>query len=164
MNTLIPTVLDVDRLHKVTEKINQGLPRDRGEGSTVAYLYLAYGEIGTGDGARYVYVGHNAWHVQMVASSFMQLLLEHFPAEYTERAMTARRGYAPTLMFLPTGQTFQFVGFEQAFLVPDGFRGVEVDRLFHDVDPWVLSKLTRTERYQYDLTCHHMVSRGTEII
>lgn len=128
-----PEKLDVDRLQKVIERIHRGDWFWRGEGQTVARLYLMFGEMEAGEpGAQYLYVGENSLCAKMAAQDFLTLVYPVFP-EMNDSVRGDHTEWYPNTIVLPNKQMYRFVSVDYLVATLDHFRGYKFDKIFFDV-------------------------------
>lgn len=122
----IPTTLDYDRLHSVVDSIRSGLPTSRGEGRTLAYLYLMLGEAALGNmGNTYLYVAPNENMANWVSKEFAQLLHDEYG--YGTVVSTTRN-----VVRTSHDQRYIFVGQRN---IDCHIQGISLNRAFYDVQP-----------------------------
>lgn len=128
-----PERLDLDRLQRNVEKIHRGESFDRGEGQTVARLYLMFGEMEAGEPrAQYLYVGENSLCANIAAQNFLELVHRVFP-EMENSVRGDKTEWYPGTIILPNGQVYRFVSVDYLMSSLDHFRGCKVDKIFFDV-------------------------------
>lgn len=132
----IPELLDVDRLHETIEKIHKGLDNcHRGEGATLARLYLMLGEVELGDdGNQYLYIGENSYWAKEVAGNFLELVYEKYPEMRNSLRIQVEPEWRPDLIVLPNKQMYRFFSIDQLIVNNGtGLFGFHFDKIFFDV-------------------------------
>ena len=125
----LPKELDLHRLEEVTRRILKGLPLERRNGRTLAYLYMMKGEVELGAwGNKYLYVTDNSDLARSALREFAELLKREYSAYGDGIEVDINRG---RLLFLG-GLMFEFIGAPQ-FTEPQRIRGRTYDRVFFDV-------------------------------
>ena len=165
MYNLIPEVLDVDALHEITERIHRGDPLYRGEGATLARLYLMFGEVELGDPEnKYLYIGDTPFWAREVAHHFLQLVYEVYPEMIESIRVQLEPEWRPDMIILPNKQSYRFYSIDN-ILVGGGANlyGYSFDKIFFDVSP---AKQEALESRSADLTnvLQYLFSTGVEIV
>lgn len=136
-----PDKLDLHRLQLMVERIHRGDRFHRGEGQTVARIYLMFGEVEAGDDdGRYLYVAENSLCAQWVARDFLELTCNVFP-NMKDLVVLKSRDFYPDMIILPNDQVFRFVsvnrlieqGAEMKYPPGMGVSGSRFDKVFFDV-------------------------------
>ena len=135
MHLPLPEELDLDRLQRVVDKIHHSefYWFERGEGQTVARIYLMFGELEAGDpGSQYMYVGENSICAKWASSAFLELVHRVFP-EMENSVKGDNTEWYPDTIVLPNGQAYRFASVDYLVTNLDQFRGYTFDKIFFDV-------------------------------
>lgn len=128
-----PENLDLDRLQKVVDKIHHGGYFVRGEGQTVARIYLMFGEVESSyPGAQYLYVGENSLCAKWAARDFLTLAYRVFP-EMENNIADGKVEWYPDTIILPNRQVYRFITVDALVSDFHRVRGVRFDKVFFDV-------------------------------
>lgn len=160
----IPETVDFGRLAQSTHSLLTHDPtflRTRGNGKTLAYMYLMLGEYWLGEqGNSYIYVGENQHVSRMVGASFAELLEQ----EGVELGLKRNTAVSAELIVLKDkNMRFMFVGVNR-FCEQSFYAGRRASRIFFDVTPrkqHELDQLTKGDLYQAQT---HFTYSGIEII
>jgi hypothetical protein len=152
----LPKDLDTDRLEVITERLIDGDWIGRGEGKTVAYLYMMRAEAELCDwGNTYLYVGENESEARRVLQAFAHLISE---AEFDYVSVPAdgiEVDHARKRILILSGVAFDFIGVHQ-FAGPDAMRGRRYDRVFFDVSTDTQLELDRNSDLIEVMECLRM--------
>jgi hypothetical protein len=135
MFTPHPDDLDLDRLHTNIDKLRRGAGFARGEGQTVARIYMMAGEVELGDGGnQYIYIAEAYDHARMLGRDFLVLVQNIYPQFALDNENQSVRTLSPTLIILPNGQTYHFLSVD-GLTAHEGYalRGRTFAKIFYDV-------------------------------
>jgi hypothetical protein len=123
---ILPSTVDIDRLHDVTERLTTGTGSlSSGAGKTVAYLNMMFGEYELGDPKNtYVYIGDSAETAHHVMWDLFSLITKHDG----ELAIASR-----TMNTLTTEHGQRFI-FTTSPSVERAIKGRTIHRAFLDID------------------------------
>ena len=122
---IFPPNLNLDRLHAVAETLPFNLRRNRGQGTTVAYLTLMLAEVELGDRTNhYLYVGETREFTDRISVEFRRLVGEKFFPDLVE----LDSNYSHVSLY--TGQRFSFINVDR---INVALRGNAYNRIFFDV-------------------------------
>lgn len=154
----LPAKLDERRLQSVIEKIERGGFLERGEGKTLALIYLMVAEVELGDPTnRYLYIGENEIVTRYVAHDFLTLIEEILPGYFEKRGGAER---APSMIVVEK-QVFHFISGEEFI---DGCRSPKgkFNRIFVDITSVKQDQLDRNGALMVAFIDHQ--GRGADFI
>lgn len=165
---MIPQNLDLDKLHFNHQYLVGGFPRQRGQGTTVTYLHMMLGEAELGDPNNYyVYVAHSYKFANEVEKAFRHLVADIItPHEPTvDELITPMWARRPNTVDV-NEKSFLFTSVD-ALANGRILRGINVDRVFFDVDADFVSRddVFRLKTYTAIMELKHsLVRRKGDII
>ncbi|TFG95157.1 hypothetical protein E4H12_13850 [Candidatus Thorarchaeota archaeon] len=159
-----PDKLDLHRLQLMVERIHRGDRFHRGEGQTVARIYLMFGEVEAGDDdGRYLYVAENSMCAKWAARDFLELTWLAFP-EMKDLVIFETHDFYPDTIVLPNKQVYRFLSVNN-LIAGAGIhmRGYRFDTVFFDVSG---EKQRQLDARNTDLveTLSYLQTTGAELV
>lgn len=157
--------LDLHRLQTVVERIHHGDRFHRGEGQTVARIYLMFGEVEVGDpDNRYLYVAENSLCAKWVSRDFLELIYRVFPEMKNSVDIKRHPEFYPDTVVLPNGQVYRFVSVDWiADWAEARLRGCRFSKVFFDVSADKQYELDRQNTELID-ALEDLQSTGAELV